>query len=246
MVLSPEVLHLLISRRTAIIQQAALLRFPAEVTWQGAAISLPSDIKAGGTYSFSAAVMQASGSAQDAQITLQYNDSTGTECYEAIASASLANKTWTKLENTAFTIPAGATDLLMYVELTGSTADYYLDDVLISNEGTKSSVVTGQGVVGEIKTPEIDVDPSKPMIAISFDDGTDANGKRIIDALAKEGFTATFFYVGNWIDDESQVRYAHEKGMEIANHTTSHPTSRRSQLLKSAANMISATTSSRA
>ena len=47
--------------------------------------------------------------------------------------------------------------------------------------------------------------------------------ERIIDALAKEGFTATFFYVGNWIDDESQVRYAHEKGMEIANHTTTHP-----------------------
>ncbi|MDD6059315.1 MAG: endo-1,4-beta-xylanase [Ruminococcus sp.] len=193
-------------------------------TWQGAAIALPSDIKAGGTYSFSAAVMQASGSAQDAQITLQYNDSTGTECYEAIASGSLANKTWTKLENTAFTIPAGATSLLMYVELTGSTADYYLDDVLISNEGTKSSVVTGQGVVGEIKTPEIgDIDPSKPMIAISFDDGTNPYGKRIIDALAKEGFTATFFYVGDWINDESQVRYAYEKGMEVANHTKSHP-----------------------
>ena len=52
---------------------------------------------------------------------------------------------------------------------------------------------------------------------------TDANGKRIIDALAKEGFTATFFYVGNWIKDESQVKYAYQKGMEVANHTTTHP-----------------------
>lgn len=61
------------------------------------------------------------------------------------------------------------------------------------------------------------------MMAISFDDGTHANGKKIIDILADEGFTATFFYVGNWINDESQVRYAYSKGMEVANHTASHP-----------------------
>ena len=69
------------------------------------------------------------------------------------------------------------------------------------------------------------VDPSKPMVAISFDDGTSPtnSGYRIIDALAKSDFRATFFYVGNWIGSEDQVRYADSKGMEIANHTTTHP-----------------------
>lgn len=71
------------------------------------------------------------------------------------------------------------------------------------------------------------IDPTKPMVAISFDDGASpATGNRIINALDKSGFHATFFYVGDWIkgtDGENEVKNAYAKGMEIANHTTSHP-----------------------
>ena len=204
-----------------------------EDNWQGAAIPLTSDFKAGGTYSFSAGVMQASGSSQAVKMTLQY-DLNGETNYDMVAEADAADKTWTKLENTAYTIPEGATDLLLYVELPDSLADYYLDDVVAANEGTKSSVVTGQGTVGKIETPVISggkVDPTKPMVAISFDDGAvgssaNATSMRIINALAKQDFRATFFYVGDWIrnaDGEQEVKYAYSKGMEIANHSTSHP-----------------------
>ncbi|MBQ4534782.1 MAG: polysaccharide deacetylase family protein, partial [Ruminococcus sp.] len=200
-----------------------------EDTWQGAAKALDSSYKAGGTYSFSAAVLQATGSSQAVKMTLQYNLN-GEESYATIAEATASDKTWTKLENTEYTIPEGATDLLVYVELAESTGDYYLDDFQAAASGTSSKVTTGGGKVGDISAPvqtpstgDGKVDPTKPMIAISFDDGTNPYGKRIIDALAKEGFSATFFYVGNWINDESQVKYAYTKGMEIANHTTSHP-----------------------
>lgn len=201
-----------------------------EDTWQGAAKALDNSYKAGSTYSFSAAVLQASGSSQTAKMTLQYNLD-GEEMYDEIASVAAADKTWTKLENTAYTIPAGATDLLLYVELPDSTADYYLDDVQAASKGTASKVVTGRGTVGEISIPDITpsgkVDPSKPMVAISFDDGASpTTGTRIIDALAKQDFRATFFYVGDWIrgtDGEQEVKYAYSKGMEIANHTKSHP-----------------------
>lgn len=201
-----------------------------EDTWQGAAKALDNSYKAGSTYSFSAAVLQASGSSQTAKMTLQYNLD-GEEMYDEIASVAAADKTWTKLENTAYTIPAGATDLLLYVELPDSTADYYLDDVQAASKGTASKVVTGKGTVGEISIPDITpsgkVDPSKPMVAISFDDGASpTTATRIIDALAKQDFRATFFYVGDWIrgtDGEQEVKYAYSKGMEIANHTKSHP-----------------------
>ena len=200
-----------------------------EDTWQGAAKALDSSYKAGGTYSFSAAVLQATGSSQAVKMTLQYNLN-GEESYATIAEATASDKKWTKLENTEYTIPEGATDLLVYVELAESTGDYYLDDFQAAASGTSSKVTTGGGKVGDISAPvqtpstgDGTVDPTKPMIAISFDDGTNPYGKRIIDALAKEGFSATFFYVGNWINDESQVKYAYTKGMEIANHTTSHP-----------------------
>ncbi len=206
-------------------------------TWNGAAITLDeSEFKAGSTYSFSAAAMQTSGSSQTIKMTLQYNDADGEPHYDEIASASSANAEWTKLENIAYTIPEGATDLLLYIELPDSkTANIYIDDVLVSAEGTKSSVVTGGGTVGSAAVDESDnssdIDPSKPMVAICFDDGavgssSDATSMRIINAIANEGFHATFFYVGNWVnttDKENEVKYAYSKGMEIANHSTSHP-----------------------
>ena len=197
--------------------------------WHGAATELGSDFKAGNTYSFSGAVMQQSGSATTMQLTLQYTLD-GEENYDQIASATVKSGEWTKLENTSYTIPSGATNMLIYVEAPDSYTDFYIDEFVGATEGTKSSVTTGGGMVG--KTPVTTQpttkpggfpDPTKPMMAISFDDGTDPNGKKIIDALAKEGFTATFFYVGNWIKDESQVKYAYQKGMEVANHTTTHP-----------------------
>ncbi len=201
--------------------------------WHGAAIELGSSFKAGSTYSFSGAVMQRSGESTSMKLTLQYTLD-GEEMYDEVASATVKTNEWTKLENTSFTIPAGATGMILYVEAPDSLTDFYIDEFVGAAEGTKSSVTTGKGTVQSgttappATTPSVPstpgtIDPTKPMMAISFDDGTDPNGKKIIDALAKEGFTATFFYVGNWIKDESQVKYAYEKGMEVANHTTTHP-----------------------
>ncbi|MBR6986084.1 MAG: endo-1,4-beta-xylanase [Ruminococcus sp.] len=204
--------------------------------WQGLGYELGSDFKAGGTYSFSAAVLQGSGSAETMKMSLQYENGTGETQYDQIATASVADKTWTKLENTEYTIPDNATDLLLYIETDTSLTDIYVDDVFAGDKGTASKVTTGGGKVNitAASTPSVtpstgntSIDPSKPMIAISFDDGASPQtGTRIIDALDKSGFHATFFYVGDWIKDsagENEVKYAYSKGMEIANHTTSHP-----------------------
>ncbi len=210
--------------------------------WNGAAIELDTaEFKAGNTYSFSAAVMQKSGETTPVQLTLQYSLD-GEDNYDQIASADVKSGEWTKLENTSFKIPAGAENLLLYVEAPDSLTDFYIDEVQAGAEGTKSSVVTGKGTVSSTpasnpNTPvsgDVDIswiDPSKPMVAISFDDGAVGNSAtdssmRIINAIANEGFHATFFYVGDWIRNsagEGEVKYAFSKGMEIANHTKSHP-----------------------
>ncbi|WP_367619388.1 carbohydrate binding domain-containing protein [Ruminococcus champanellensis] len=207
-------------------------------TWQGAAYTL--DTKTflpGSSYSFSAAVMQASGSSEELRLTLQYTDADGETAYDTVASATAASKTWTKLENKSYKIPAGASDLLLYVESVDSTTDLYLDEAVAAASGTASSVVTGGGKVGNITTPTpaagtVDIswiDKSKPMVAIAFDDGAVGTAStdysiRIQDAIANSGFHATFFYVGNWINGSNQgeIKRAYELGMEIANHSTSH------------------------
>lgn len=200
--------------------------------WHGASIALDSStFKAGNSYSFSAAVLQPTSSALDIKMTLQCQLD-GEETYKEVALVNAASKKWTKLENDSFTIPAGATDCILYIEIPESYTDFYIDNVVAASAGTKSSVVTGNGKVGEFKEPEIKIDgnfpdPNKPIIGISFDDGASpANNKRIVDALAKQGFTATFFYIGNntqSADAKNEVKYAYSKGMEIANHTMSHP-----------------------
>lgn len=206
--------------------------------WHGAAIELdPAEFKAGNSYSFSAAVMQRSGSTTPIQLTLQYTLN-GEDNYDQVASANVKSGEWTKLENTSFKIPEGAENLILYVEAPESLTDFYIDEVQAGLEGAKSIVVTGNGTVSAapVTTPPtpstggVDIswiDPSKPMVAISFDDGASpATGNRIVNALDKSGFHATFFYVGDWIGDangEAEVKSAYQKGMEIANHTKSHP-----------------------
>lgn len=68
------------------------------------------------------------------------------------------------------------------------------------------------------------VDPDKPMIAFTFDDGPYAPvDNRILDVMETYGGHVTFFIVGNRINDYPTVlKRIHESGSEIANHTYEH------------------------
>ncbi|MBQ4526481.1 MAG: polysaccharide deacetylase family protein [Clostridia bacterium] len=68
------------------------------------------------------------------------------------------------------------------------------------------------------------IDPSKPMIALTFDDGPSAYTPQILDCLTQYGARATFFCVGQNVKLYPQtVKRAFELGMEIGNHTYNHP-----------------------
>lgn len=69
------------------------------------------------------------------------------------------------------------------------------------------------------------VDPTRPMIALTFDDGPGFNGAsdRILDILEEYNIKATFFMVGkNAENNPDNVRRKLELGMEIGNHTYNH------------------------
>jgi len=73
------------------------------------------------------------------------------------------------------------------------------------------------------------IDPARPMIALTFDDGPvgtadTATSIRIQDALAASGQHATFFYWGSRISasNEAEIKRAYDMGFEIGNHTYSH------------------------
>lgn len=69
------------------------------------------------------------------------------------------------------------------------------------------------------------IDPDKPVIALTFDDGPDYNGasKKILDVLEKYGVRATFFTVGeNAENNPENIKRKVSLGCEIGNHTYSH------------------------
>lgn len=68
------------------------------------------------------------------------------------------------------------------------------------------------------------VDPSKPMVALTFDDGPQPSvGNRIMDCLAQYGGKATFFMVGERVAArKTELQRMVAEGHEVANHTMNH------------------------
>ena len=69
------------------------------------------------------------------------------------------------------------------------------------------------------------IDPSKPMVALTFDDGPNAEAtNRILDSLQAVGGKATFFVVGTRLTGKNleALKRAASSGMEIGNHTYAH------------------------
>lgn len=67
------------------------------------------------------------------------------------------------------------------------------------------------------------IDKNKPMVALTFDDGPNANTSRVLDILEKYNVKATFFVLGTNIKGyEDTILRMKKLGMEIGNHMYSH------------------------
>lgn len=78
--------------------------------------------------------------------------------------------------------------------------------------------------VGSERWLRKDLDPSKPMIAMTFDDGPYSPvTEKILDVFEQNNGKATFFCVGSRVAEyASSVQRAYNMGCEIASHTYSH------------------------
>ncbi len=68
------------------------------------------------------------------------------------------------------------------------------------------------------------IDPSKPMVALTYDDGPQPSvGNRIMDCMAQYGGKATFFMVGERVGSyAAEVQRMVAEGHEVANHSMNH------------------------
>ncbi len=107
-------------------------------SWHGVAVS-GSDMVAGATYDITAYVAYKNNQFPTANfgMGLQY-DLNGETKYDAVADATCSNGQWASLKNSSFTIPAGATNISLYVQSeykenagAGDLLSFFLDDVVL-------------------------------------------------------------------------------------------------------------------
>ncbi len=92
-------------------------------------------------------------------------------------------------------------------------------------EDTQTDTEATEGGEEEIKPIVYDIDPNKPIIALTFDDGPNTTTtNQVLDLLEKYQVKASFFLIGNNINDESakSVKRAFDLGCEIDNHSKTH------------------------
>ncbi len=74
-----------------------------------------------------------------------------------------------------------------------------------------------------ISKKKIDVDPEKPMVALTFDDGPGARTEELLDAWEKNDAHATFFMVGTNIPRyKGTIKKMKKIGCELGNHSYDH------------------------
>ena len=67
------------------------------------------------------------------------------------------------------------------------------------------------------------IDPEKPMIALTFDDGPGQYTMQLLKQLEKYQARASFFMLGLCIEDyPEEIQKMQELGCDIGNHTTNH------------------------
>ncbi len=109
------------------------------------------------------------------------------------------------------------------------TVTFFFDEgtVVDKSKGVLAVKMTKNELGNVVRESVIEryVDPNKPMVALTYDDGPGGNSEtRILDCLEKNNAVATFFYLGNRVSkNQSQIKRAQSIGCELGNHTWSHP-----------------------
>ena len=113
----------------------------------------PAVFKAGKTYTFGVVVGYIEGAVSETfYLTLQYKDASGATNYINIDTKAAVRGEYVQLGNSSFTIPVGATDMVIAVETASETMNFYIDEAIGAPAGTQ---LTGPGVKGDVNADGI-------------------------------------------------------------------------------------------
>lgn len=131
---------------------------------------------------------------------------------------------WQEIEGAKYYFNAEGAAQTGWQMIDGDT--YYFDQggKMITGEKYLGLTLCVFGEDGKlISKKESSIDPNKPMVALTFDDGPGPRTKELLDALAKNNSHATFFMLGQKVPSYSgEVKRMKELGCELGNHSFDH------------------------
>lgn len=151
--------------------------------------------------------------------------------------SSPANSSQSPAESTASsssaTVSADGTSAALESSSTDETAPSATSSESTETSAAETTAQTDESVSSThdsnnsdtVKRIDYELDPSKPTIAITFDDGPNATTTmEVLDILEKYQVRASFFLIGTNINDESakSVKRAFDLGCDIENHSKTH------------------------
>lgn len=110
--------------------------------------------------------------------------------------------------------------------LTLDDTKYYFDSEgrMVTGEqkiGSKKCVFAKDG---KLESEESSIDPDKPMMALTFDDGPGPRTGELLDVLKQYNAHATFFMLGQNVGQYGDVvKRMLDEGNELGNHSYNHP-----------------------
>ena len=132
-----------------------------------------------------------------------------------------------RFNRTACARATAAVFLCVLLLCTGGTRAAEVDvEVVFPQDPLEAAVDVEEYSSEELPCVEQTIDPSRPVVALTFDDGPRANiTSAILDTLERYQAAATFFVLGSKLDEESGALLSRmlSLGCEIGNHSWNHP-----------------------
>lgn len=144
--------------------------------------------------------------------------------YYFTKKGAMESSEWKKDGDHTYYLTENGSAMTGWMELGEDTYYFDADGIMLTGKQRVGSTKCVFGDDGKLQSKEMKIDPDKPMMALTFDDGPGERTHEILDMLEKYDAHATFFmqgiHVSQYADDVERMK---EIGCEIGNHSYNHP-----------------------
>ncbi len=137
---------------------------------------------------------------------------------------AMESSDWKKDGDKTYYLTDNGSAMTGWMEQGKDTYYFDADGVMLTGKQQIGSAKCVFGNDGKLQSRETKIDPNKPMMALTFDDGPGERTHELLDMLEEYDAHATFFmqgiHVSQYADDVERMK---EIGCEIGNHSYDHP-----------------------